>query len=133
MIKAKDYWDFLCNDVGIRFFAGLPVVGNTPLYDTMSSDFMFYLPAANERVALGIVNGARLAGVKSGLLLGSNLLRRLHADFEDFGSCLDSPILIITDSDFELSFLNLPIHRINSKNYTKFKDGIVIPEKGFTK
>jgi sulfopyruvate decarboxylase TPP-binding subunit len=69
MVKAKEFWNFICNDLDYRFFAGIPCPGLNPLYKTMSPEFMHYIPAANERLALGLVSGAYLSGLKGGILI----------------------------------------------------------------
>lgn len=69
MVKAQEFWSFLCDGLDYRFFAGVPCPGLDPLYKKMDSKFMHYIPAANERIALGLVTGANLAGFKSGILM----------------------------------------------------------------
>jgi sulfopyruvate decarboxylase TPP-binding subunit len=69
MVKAQDFWNFICNDLDYRFFAGVPCIGLDPLYKNMNPEFMHYIPAANERLALGLVSGAYFAGLKGGILI----------------------------------------------------------------
>ncbi len=79
MVKAKDFWEYLCNELDYRFFSGVPCRGLKPLYDKMSSEFMYYVPAVNEKTALGLVNGARLSGVKGAVLMhGDNIVDILN-------------------------------------------------------
>jgi hypothetical protein len=69
MVKAKDFWSYLCNDLDYRMFSGVVCPGLLPLYKDMTSDLMHYIPAANERIALGIVSGSYVGGFKGGILI----------------------------------------------------------------
>ena len=69
MVKAKDFWNYLCEELDYRFFAGVACPGLSPLYKKMNSKFMHYVPAVNERIGLGLVSGAYMAGYKGGLLM----------------------------------------------------------------
>jgi len=69
MVKAKDFLNFLCDSLDYRFFAGVPCPGLDLIYKAMSPEFMHYIPAANERLALGLVSGAYFAGLKGGILI----------------------------------------------------------------
>lgn len=69
MVKAKEFWRCLCEKLDYRVFAGVPCLGLNPLYKVMNKEFMYYMPAVNERIAIGIVGGALLSGIKGGVLL----------------------------------------------------------------
>ena len=69
MVKAKEFWNFLCEECDYRVFSGVACKGLSNLYKTMSPEFMHYVPAANERIALGILSGACIGGFKGGLLM----------------------------------------------------------------
>ena len=94
MVKAKDFWNILCGDFNYRFFSGIPSLGLNNIYDKMNSKIMHYIPAASGAIALGLVNGTRLTGVKSALLLKSDAILKL-----DFSFNYDSgiPAFIISD------------------------------------
>ncbi len=94
MVKAKDFWNYLCEDLDYRFFAGVACPGLVPLYKKMSPDFMHYIPAANERVALGLVSGAYLSGFKGGLLIDSEFLSDIQR-LLSFNLSHKIPLLII--------------------------------------
>jgi hypothetical protein len=95
MVKAKEFWNYLCNELDYRFFSGVPCLGLKPLYDEMSPKFMHYVPAVNEKVATGLVSGAWLAGTKGALLMNSkNLLEIIHL-LKNFNNIYKIPILII--------------------------------------
>jgi len=95
MVKAKEFWDYLCNELDYRFFSGVPCKGLKPLYDEMNPKFMHYIPAANERVALGLVSGAWLSGTKGAVLMNSNNLLEVINLLKNFNNKYKVPILII--------------------------------------
>ena len=95
MVKAKDFWSYLCEELDYRFFAGVVCEGLKPLYDTMDSRFMHYIPAVNEKVALGLVNGARIAGVKGAVLMSANYLLDVSNSLISFNKQYEVPALII--------------------------------------
>ena len=95
MVKAKDFWSYLCEELDYRFFTGVACKGLKPLYDKMDSKFMHYIPAVNEKVALGLVNGARLAGVKGAILISANYLLDVSNTLLSFNKQYEVPALII--------------------------------------
>lgn len=101
MVKAKDFWDYLCNGLNYRFFAGVPCNGLSYLYNNMDSGFMHYIPAVNEDVAVGLVNGANVAGINSSVLMDANRIEKLNLDFNLENSL---PLLIIASSSEKPSF-----------------------------
>lgn len=95
MVEAKEFWNYLCEELDYRFFAGVACEGLKPLYDKMSSEFMHYIPAVNEKVALGMVNGARLAGVKGAVLMSADHLLDVINSVLLFNKEYKIPALII--------------------------------------
>jgi sulfopyruvate decarboxylase TPP-binding subunit len=95
MVKAKDFWEYLCEELDYRFFAGVPCLGLKPLYDTMSSKFMHYVPAVNEKVALGLVSGANIADIKGAVLMDSKNILDLSNLLVSFNKEYKVPVLII--------------------------------------
>lgn len=69
MEKAKIFWQFLCNEMEYRGFSGVPCNGLKSLYAKMDSEFLHFIPATNENIALGIVAGMSISGIKSGILM----------------------------------------------------------------
>lgn len=106
MVKAKDLLDFLCNRLSVKFFSGVPCAGLKNLYVVMDSKIMHYVPAANEQIACGVVNGSQIAGNKSALILEPYVI-----DNMDFSFNIDNKLqlLIITSGCVKLK---------NSKNLT---------------
>ena len=94
MVKAKEFWDYLCEELDYRFFAGVACPGLEPLYGKMSPNFMHYVPASNERVALGLASGAHVAGFKSGILMDMRFSYDLTSLFA-FNIDYKIPLLVI--------------------------------------
>ena len=69
MVKAKDFWNYLCDELEYRVFSGVPCLGFKSLYDNMDSSIMHYIPAVKEDVALGIMSGTAMSGWKAGVFL----------------------------------------------------------------
>lgn len=119
MVKAKKFWDYLCEELDYRFFSGVACLGLNPLYKKMNKDIMHYVPAANERIALGLISGAYVSGFKGGLLmdmkfkhdistiLNFNLTYKIpfiiigYSESKVDKLIYDFPTAIITDDSFE--------------------------------
>lgn len=95
MVKAEEFWEYLCNELDYRFFTGVPCEGLKPLYDKMSPDFLHYVPAVNEKVALGMASGASLSGVKSGVLINVNNIYTIYDPLFNFVNEYKIPFLIL--------------------------------------
>jgi sulfopyruvate decarboxylase TPP-binding subunit len=105
MVKAKEFWNYLCEELDYRFFAGVACPGLAPLYKRMSSNFMHYVPAANERIALGLASGAHVAGLKTGILIDMRFAYDLTSLFK-FNIDYKIPLLVIGyNGEEEESFL----------------------------
>jgi hypothetical protein len=129
MVKAKKFWEHLCNKLDYRLFAGIPCLGLNPLYKVMDKDMLHYIPAVNDRIAFGIVSGGFLAGFKGGVLLSANFLVGLKSEFQmvkDF----NIPILLIVYSDVKTTY---PFwHKELSDNFEKDLDKIASRNKPST-
>ena len=126
MVKSKKFWEYLCNKLDYRLFAGVPCLGLNPLYKVMNKDMLWYIPSANERIGLGIVSGGFLAGFKGGVLLSASALSVLKSEFQivkDF----NIPILLIIYSDVKMTY---PFwHKELSDNFEKDLDKIASRNK----
>jgi len=103
MVKAKEFWEYLCNELNYRLFAGIPCLGLNFLYKTMNKDMLHYLPTVNERIGIGVVSGGFLAGFKGGVLLSASSLAGLQNEFQiikDF----NIPILLIVYEDIKVKY-----------------------------
>ena len=122
MVKAKDFWDCLCNELDYRFFSGVICKDFIPLYDEMSAEFMHYIPAANERIALGMAAGARLVNLKSGILIDHKNIYVLYDWLFNFNKVYKVPVLIITykEDKAKLKITDFPKLELNSsKDFNK--------------
>lgn len=98
-MKAKEFWEFLCNEMDYRFFAGVPCKGLKSLYDNMNPRFMHYIPAVNENVALALTTGASIAGTKSAVLVKFQGLFRLIGCLVTLNIQYKVPVLILAYRD----------------------------------
>jgi hypothetical protein len=119
MIKAKDFWNYLCEELDYRFFAGVACPGLSPLYKKMNSKLMHYIPAVNEKIGLGLVSGAYMAGYKGGLLMDMSFAYDLTS-FIKFNINNRIPLLVIGygDKDSLLTY-DFPSEFINSQTFEK--------------
>lgn len=143
MVKATEFWNYLCGELDYKFFAGVICNGLLPLYKKMDSQIMHYIPAANERIALGMVSGASIAGINSGLLIDMDFaydLTRLlvfsidykipflvigYSDQEEAHLAYDFPRVSITDVGYKKQ-----LKRVTSKSKAESIPGLVVIEKG---
>lgn len=119
MIKAKDFWNYVCNELDYRFFSGVPCKGFKPLYDKMNPEFMHYIPAVNEQVALGMANGANLAGIKSGILIDFDNIYVIYDWLFNFSTTYEVPFLIIAykESDKKIQLPGLPKSELHDNKF----------------
>lgn len=121
MVKAKEFWKYLCNELDYRLFAGVPCLGLSPLYKTMNKDMLHYMPSVNSRIGMGIVTGGWLAGFKGGVLLPASFLVGLKNEIQlikDF----NIPILLIVYDDVKVTY---PFwHKELSEDFEKDLDKI---------
>ena len=131
MIKAKEFWKYLCEELNYRFFAGVPCDGLTALYNKMDAQIMHYMPAVKESVALGLVNGARLASVKGCVLIDINRLYELMDTLVSFNLKYDIPIFIIAYcGEDEIGYKKiLNSHKIKHKVFNGFTSIKYIADK----
>lgn len=114
MVKAKDFLKFLCEDLDYRFFSGTAAKGSTPLYKSMSPDFMHYIPAAHEQIALGMANGSHMAGFKSAIIVPVSSLANMDWT-------LELPVLVLAFKDSKDS---VPPLKLKTKLNDEFKRGV---------
>ena len=99
MVKAKEFWSFVCNDLGYRFFAGIPCKELKAVYGAMDSSIMHYIPAVNPEVALGIASGVWLSGIKSSVVVSTEDLDSMLYVLSSFNRKHKIPVLIILYSE----------------------------------
>ena len=143
MVKAKKFWNYLCNDLNYRFFAGVACDGLNPLYKEMNSEIMHYVPAANECIALSLVTGVYITGIKGCVLMNMYFKNDITTLLE-FNIKYKIPLLIIGYGDYKSNKLiyNFPtikfsensfkkdLKYITSESESNLVPGIVIIEEG---
>ena len=142
MVKAKEFWNYLCKELDYKFFAGVICNGLLPLYKKMDPQMMHYIPAANERIALGLVSGAQMAGINGGMLIDMDFaydLTRLfmfNIDYKipflvigyssrgDAHLAYDFPRVFITEAGYKKQ-----LKKVTSKSKAESVPGLVVIEK----
>lgn len=95
MVKAKEFWGYLCDELDYRFYSGLSCKGLASLYNKLNPKILHYVPAVKENVALGLVSGAFFAGVKGGILIDIKRLYNILDWLYSFSLEYKVPFLII--------------------------------------
>ena len=108
MINAKDFWELMCTKLEYRFFSGVPSIGLNPLYNTMDSEIMHYIPAIDESISLGLATGAFLSGYKSAVLISPNKIKYVMTQYKKFNKAFNIPTLFITN-DLKESIADFPV------------------------
>ena len=130
MIKAKDFWSYLCNDLEYRFFSGVPHIVFKSLYKKMNKSFLHYIPAVNADAAVGLVNGVRLTGMNSAVIIGSEDLETCLVYIQRFNIKYELPLVILSnkvdDDNFKMITEFIVNYKVNvidlSENFKKDLD-----------
>jgi len=116
MVEAKEFINYLCNELEFRFFSGVPCVELQLLYNEMNSNMMHYIPAVTETIAVGISSGVWIANTKSCVLMNSQKIDSVKSILVDVNFKLKIPILFILGGTFKADWLyTVSLH----KNYKK--------------
>jgi sulfopyruvate decarboxylase TPP-binding subunit len=94
MLKGKEFWVYLCEELNYRFFTGIPFSEVTELYKNMDSSIMHYVPAAHEEIAVKLATGAWIAGFKSAIILEPKKITSISININKE---LNIPLLFITN------------------------------------
>jgi hypothetical protein len=93
VVKVKDFWSKICEEMDYRFFTGIPYKAATDLYKHMDPNIMHYIPATSEAIAVKMATGTWISGFKSAVILDKKKLERVNLDFNIKNNV---PILFIT-------------------------------------
>jgi len=107
MVKVKDLFSCLCDDLNYRFFSGVAFKELESLFKFMTPEFLHYVPAINENTAFGLVCGASLAGIKSCLVLDLKLKENIYSNF-NFALENNIPFLVIGCGDKTSNIKDIP-------------------------
>lgn len=141
MVKAKDFIDYLCEDLEYRFFSGVACREFKSIYDSMTPEKMHYIPANTEKTALNLANGVSFTGFKSCILIKASKLFDLVNDLNNFNIEYNLPILILAQDNINNQQKKILAEVIDfesfniMKNYERIKDmgrgvGIVFIREG---
>lgn len=123
MIKAKEFLDYLCNDLNYRFFSGVPTLGLKGIFSAMNSGFMHYIPAANEDIAIKLSTGIRFSGKNAAVLLDAEKLNDLSLNFNVNA---EVPILVLASFSERPKHIDWHIRSVFlSDSYRKDLDSLV--------
>ena len=122
MVEAKEFINYLCNELEFRFFSGVPCVELQLFYNEMNSDFLHYVPAVNETVAVGIVSGMWLSGTKGCVIIDSKKIDSVRPVLDYVSFKLKIPALFVLGGDFKSDWL----HTVSlNKSYKKQLNSII--------
>ncbi len=131
-MKAEEFWHHLCTKLDYKFFSGVPCKGSKLLYDKMNSKIMHYVPAVKENVALGLVNGVCLSGLKCGVLFEARHIHNLMDGLTSFNLEYKIPIFMVAFGNAEdISSLIRP-YKIPYRTLKSLKDLDFIARKAET-
>ena len=112
MIKAKDFLNYVCNNLDYRSFTGYPQKEFISLYNNMDSSFMHYIPTVRNDIAFSLALGTSLCGVKSIVIAnGSKFLE----DYEKLKNTVFShkvPFLILLFNDCNIKKLPMKTFKL---------------------
>ena len=148
MVKVNEFWEVVCDKLEYKFFSGVACAGFDSLYKKMDPAKMHYVPAVDERTAIGIVTGTSFAGIKSALFTS---LKGVHEFFpiSSFLNEIKVPTVVfvygVPESKKLLTQLGLPyvimdadcvnfesaLTAFEKKLANKKKPGLVLMDKGF--
>ena len=100
-MKEFQYWRYLSEELEYKFFAG-----EKELYKKNIKGIT-YVPAVKESVAAGMVSGARLSGVRGGVVIDSDRLYVVLDHLLKLNIPYKIPFLIIVYGEINTKILNL--------------------------
>ena len=125
MVKAKEFLNYLCEDLGYKIFLGPECEGFLPLYKHMNKSFTNYMPTVNETVALGMAIGNSIGGRNSCVLMDVKNLCDLITPIRDCALKYRTPFLILVyTTDVDEFPLAIPKTKMTNKNAPRYKEGL---------
>lgn len=100
MMKIKDFWNKLCLELNYVFFAGVPVKDFKLIFNSMDGNKMHYIPTINESIAVGIVSGSFLVGVKGAVFMSSSGFDNINSQLNGFNLFYNLPVLFIVEDSY---------------------------------
>lgn len=134
MVKAADFWEFICEELDYRFFAGVVCKGFDFLYRKMKPDYMHYVPAVTEQTAIGLVVGASITSFKAAVLIHEDGVFDFIKIYNQFISKNPSSFMIFMYTETELCKKLLRTQKIPSIILTDdFKKSLIRFDKRIIK
>ena len=99
-MKAKKFWEFMCDTLDFRFYTGTPIYEFKKLFDTMTPDILHYVPTTNEESAIGLASGAYLSGIKGAVFMQTIYFDKLKLFIKEFNEEHNIPILLIVENSY---------------------------------
>lgn len=108
----------MCEELGFRFFTGAPTENFKIFFETMKPSMLHYIPSINSNIALGLVSGAYLSGIRGALFIEMDSLISIKDELTAFNKRYKIPILIITEGDAGL----LDLKQFSLEELSKIND-----------
>lgn len=108
----------MCEELGFRFFTGAPTENFKIFFETMKPSMLHYIPSINSNIALGLVSGAYLSGIRGALFIEMECLISIKDELTAFNKRYKIPILIITEGDADL----LDLKQFSLEELSKIND-----------
>jgi sulfopyruvate decarboxylase TPP-binding subunit len=128
-VKAKDFLEYLCENLDFRFFAGVPSKGLNCIYDAMNANIMHYIPAMDEKIAFNLSAGAFVSGYRAAVLIDSENIEELEFYYNKFNLGLTINLLIIVYENTKTKF-NRYNFKGNFDSFNEFVEKIYIENLG---
>jgi len=116
MVEAKEFINYLCNELKFRFFSGVPCIELQLFYNKMDITIMHYIPTVTETIAVGMASGVCISNIKSCVLMDSQKIDTVRPILTTVNFKLKIPILFILGGNFKPDWLHTT--SLN-KNYEK--------------
>lgn len=127
VITPQVFWQTLKNS-GFSFFSGVPCSILKAVLNNIPSDVR-YIPAVREDGALGVCNGAFLAGKQSAVLMQNSGLGNVVNALTSFNFVYKVPILLIITWRGEPGKLDAPEHTIMGELTIPILETLKVPYK----
>lgn len=126
----KDFWKILNNNLGYIFVTGHPIIEFKYLINSMTSDYLHFVPAIDDTIALGLASGAFISGFKSCVLLMESNFDFIFYQYKKINNVMGIPIIFIStdgDNPFNLKKFNLEdLSGLNNFVYKENNSAIIL-------
>jgi len=99
-MKVYEFWNRLCIDLDYRVFSGVPIKELKTIYESMSPEFLHFIPTLTEEIALGLISGAKITGTKGVVMVAAEAFDSFNAQFKRFNCAFEIPVLFIVETEY---------------------------------